>query len=212
MPFLHGGVGHCGSCRCRSSCWPIRSCVLLLPRSSTVEVAAPAPAVHLWAELALELHQAPDPDAVGADVGLDVWRPPPGSGPGRRRAAPRTAPAAPRSADPGPGRARSPPSQAIEHKFERGSGTLRSPTEPLTAGVGRAGAATRRTLGDSSGQQGITNLEVSGSSQHSTWGGKLLDWAFTRQRPQQGGCQMAGRRCPWPDGRSHSEDRVGCIV
>ena len=32
---------------------------------------------------------------------------------------------------------------------------------PLSAWVGRAGAATRRNLGDSKGQQGITNLEVS---------------------------------------------------
>jgi hypothetical protein len=40
--------------------------------SSTVEVAAPAAAVRLGPELALQLHQAPDPGAVGADVGLDV--------------------------------------------------------------------------------------------------------------------------------------------
>jgi hypothetical protein len=32
----------------------------------------------------------------------------------------------------------------------------------LRTWMGRAGAATQRTLGDSSGQQGITNLEVSG--------------------------------------------------
>jgi hypothetical protein len=44
----------------------------LLPHSSTVEVAASAPAVHLWAQLALELCQAPDPGAVGAEVGLDL--------------------------------------------------------------------------------------------------------------------------------------------
>jgi hypothetical protein len=45
---------------------------VLLPRSSTVEVAASAPAVHLWAQLALQLRQAPDPGAVGAEVGLDL--------------------------------------------------------------------------------------------------------------------------------------------
>jgi hypothetical protein len=50
--------------------------------------------------------------------------------------------------------------------------------------VGRAGAATGRNLGDNRGQQGITNLEVSGGSQRLAWGAKLLDWAFTRQRPQ----------------------------
>jgi hypothetical protein len=55
-----------------------------------------------------------------------------------------------------------PTEEPIEHLFEDGSGTLRSPTGPLTARAGRAGAATRRNLGDSKGQQGITNLEVSG--------------------------------------------------
>jgi hypothetical protein len=53
-----------------------------------------------------------------------------GRWPGRRRAAPRTAPAGPRAAGPNPSRARSPPNQRIEHKFENGSGTLRSPTDP----------------------------------------------------------------------------------
>jgi hypothetical protein len=41
------------------------------PDSSTVEVAAAPPAVHLGPELAFQLHQAPDPGAVGAEVGLD---------------------------------------------------------------------------------------------------------------------------------------------
>jgi hypothetical protein len=45
---------------------------VLLPRSSTVEIAASAPAVRLWAQLALQLRQAPDPRAVGAEIGLDV--------------------------------------------------------------------------------------------------------------------------------------------
>jgi hypothetical protein len=30
------------------------------------------PAIRLWPELELQLHQAPDPGAVGAEVGLDV--------------------------------------------------------------------------------------------------------------------------------------------
>ena len=34
-------------------------------------------------------------------------------------------------------------------------------------------------LGDSKGQQETTNLQVSGGSPRSTWGAKLLDWAFT---------------------------------
>ena len=39
---------------------------------STVEVAAPSPAVGLGPELPFKLHQAPDPRAVGAEVGLDL--------------------------------------------------------------------------------------------------------------------------------------------
>jgi hypothetical protein len=40
--------------------------------SSTVEVAAPAPPVGLGPELPLKLHEAPDPGAVGAQVGPDL--------------------------------------------------------------------------------------------------------------------------------------------
>ena len=58
-----------------------------------------------------------------------------------------------------------------------------SPTGPLRAWVGRAGAATRRTLGDSEGHQGTTNIEVSSGLQPFTWAANPLDWAFTRQRP-----------------------------
>jgi hypothetical protein len=39
---------------------------------AAVEVTAPAPAVRLAPELALELHEALDPGAVGAEVGLDL--------------------------------------------------------------------------------------------------------------------------------------------
>jgi hypothetical protein len=39
---------------------------------SAVEVTAPTPAVRLGPELALELHEAPDPGAVGADVRLNL--------------------------------------------------------------------------------------------------------------------------------------------
>jgi hypothetical protein len=53
--------------------------------------------------------------------------------------------------------------------------TLRSPTGLLRARVGRAGAATQRNLGDSKGQQGITNLEVSSPSQYLAWGAKPLE-------------------------------------
>jgi hypothetical protein len=50
--------------------------------------------------------------------------------------------------------------------------------------VGRAGAATRRTLGDSEGQQGTTKIEVSSGLQPFTWAANPLDWAFTQQRSQ----------------------------
>jgi hypothetical protein len=155
-------------------------------RLSAVEVAAPAPAVRLGPELPLELHQAPDPGAVGAEVRLDLGGQLADGGqvdaeqlraPLQRR---RDRPTQLRVV-PGPHAA-----QHIEHKFEEESGTVRSPTGSLRAWVGRAGAATQRTLGDSRGQQGITNLEVSGRSQRLAWGAKLLDWAFTRQRPQVG--------------------------
>jgi hypothetical protein len=40
--------------------------------SSAVTVAASAPAVRFRPELAFQLHEAPDPGAVGAEVRLDV--------------------------------------------------------------------------------------------------------------------------------------------
>jgi hypothetical protein len=140
-----------------------------------VEVPARSRRYASGPELAVELHQAPDLGAVRADVGRDVV--------GRlldggevdaeqlgallqRR---RDRPAQGRVV-PGPHR-----TKGIEHRFESGSGRLRSPTGPLTAWVGRAGAATGRNLGDSR-QQGITNLEVSGRSQRLAWGAKPLDW------------------------------------
>jgi hypothetical protein len=42
------------------------------PGSSAVEVAASPPAVRFWPELAFQLHQAPDPDPVGANIRLDL--------------------------------------------------------------------------------------------------------------------------------------------
>jgi hypothetical protein len=49
---------------------PMLGCMCLLVRSSTVEVAASPPAVRLGPELAFQLHQAPDPGAVNADIRL----------------------------------------------------------------------------------------------------------------------------------------------
>jgi hypothetical protein len=134
---------------------------LLLLRSSTIQVAASVPAVRLRPELALQLHQAPNPGAVGAEVGLDVG----GHlanrcqvdaeqlcAPLQRR---RDRPAHVRVV-PGPHRARlsNTSSRGDQQRCVVRQGQLRD-------WVGRAGAATRRNLGDSSGQQGITNLEVS---------------------------------------------------
>jgi hypothetical protein len=45
---------------------------VLLPRPSTVELAASPPAVHLWPDLAFQLHEAPDPGAIGSEVRLDL--------------------------------------------------------------------------------------------------------------------------------------------
>ena len=96
------------------------------------------------------------------------WSPPLGGRPARRRAAPRTAPAALRSADPALGRAKCPPRQDIERMFEIESGMLLTATgwtsgahrgtgqvESLSAlgmrraahKLGRTGSDPRRTTG-----------------------------------------------------------------
>jgi hypothetical protein len=94
MVFLNVGVGHYGSGAAghpgRADAW----LYVLLPRSSTVEVAAAPPPVGLGPELASQLHEAPDPGAIGGDVRARRWWPPRESLPGRRRAAPRAAPVA----------------------------------------------------------------------------------------------------------------------
>jgi hypothetical protein len=93
------------------------------------------------------------------------------------------------------------PTQAIEHKFESGSATLRSPTGPLIAEVGPRWG---RSSADPGGQQrtaGITSLEVSGGSQRLAWGAKLLDWAFTRQRPHLFGLSDAHVHDRWAGSR-----------
>ena len=101
---------------------------MLLPRSSTVEVAASPPAVGLWAEQAFQLHQAPDSDAVGADVGLDVGgRLIDG---GQVDAEPLRAPLQRRRDRPAQVRvlAKSPPKQVIELTFGIESGVLPTST------------------------------------------------------------------------------------
>jgi hypothetical protein len=59
-----GGAGRPG----RADAW----LHVLRPRSSAVEVPASPPAVRRRSEQAFQLHQAPDPGAVGAEVGLNV--------------------------------------------------------------------------------------------------------------------------------------------
>ena len=72
MAFLNVGVGHCGL---------LELSVILVRPTMAVSATAmsvdgrgsrPAPPVRLGPELALQLHQAPDPGAIGTDVWLDV--------------------------------------------------------------------------------------------------------------------------------------------
>ena len=123
---------------------------------SAVEVATPAPAIGLGPELALQLHEAPDPGAVGADIRLNVGRQLAEGGqvnaeqlraPLQRR---RDRPAQVWVV-PGPHRARI---SNISSGVDRERYVVRR--WAVTACAGRAGAATRRNLGDNRGQQGIT--------------------------------------------------------
>jgi len=128
---------------------------------SPVEVAAPARAVRLRPELPLQLHQAPDLGAVRATIWLDAFSE---FADGGQVDAEQLRASLQRRCDrpaqvrvvPGPHRCRvsNTSSRANRERCVARQG-------PLTAWVGRAGAATGRNLGDSSGQQGITNLEVS---------------------------------------------------
>ena len=65
-------MGHGGSWRCLSSCSGRCLAGGATRRSSTVEVAASPPTVRLGSEQAFQLHQAPDPGAVGTEVGRNV--------------------------------------------------------------------------------------------------------------------------------------------
>jgi hypothetical protein len=112
------------------------------------------------------------------------WRPPHRWWPDRRRAAPRTAPAAPRSAGPGPGRATSPPDQCIEHKFEGESATLLSPTGAAQRLGEPPATAAQRNLG---GQQ-WTGGANEPRGQRPVWSDELgresPGSALSRQPPQ----------------------------
>src|SRR4029450_2435428 len=131
-------------------------------------------------------------------------RPPRGWGPGRRRAAPRIAPAAPRSASPGPGRARSPPAQRIEHKFETESRTLRSPTGTAPRRGWAVGARNSTDPGDSKGQHETTHIEINSGSSHS-FRQETPGPGFTRYRPQYPGSD-SGAPQPGADGVGWSDD------
>lgn len=69
VEFLDVGTSHGGSWR-RQSSWSSRCLAgCATGRSSTVEVAAAPPAVRVGSEPAFQLHQAPNPGAVGAEIG-----------------------------------------------------------------------------------------------------------------------------------------------
>ena len=121
---------------------------------SPVEVAAPARAVRLRPELPLQLHQAPDLGAVRATIWLDAFSEFADGGQVdaeqlRASLQRRCYRPAQIRVVPGPHRSRvsNTSSRANRERCVARQG-------PLTAWVGRAGAATGRNLGDSSGQQG----------------------------------------------------------
>jgi hypothetical protein len=68
----HSLVVVCSSASADRTVTTVMLLYVLLPLSSTVEVASSPLTVCLGPELAFQLHQAPDPRAVGAEVGLDV--------------------------------------------------------------------------------------------------------------------------------------------
>jgi hypothetical protein len=113
------------------------------------------------------------------------WRPPPGSSPSRHPAAPAPAPAAPRSAGPNLGRARSPPDQNIEHKYEAGRERSVVRQGRSESGWAALGSQLSRTRGTTEDSRGLTNLEVSGRAERSTWTKKvtLADGLLSRLLP-----------------------------
>ena len=153
-----------------------RSCCLWVggPNSSAVEVAASPPAVRLGPELSLKLHEAQDPGAVGAEVGLDVGGRLTDGGqvdaeqlgaPLQRR---RDRPAQVQVV-PGPHRTNI---SNTSSRVDRERCVVRRAAQSLG---GPRWGATQRNLGDSRGQQGLTNLEVSGRPKRLTWPAKLLE-------------------------------------
>jgi len=124
-------------------------------------------------------------------------RPAHGCWPGRRRAAPRTAPAAPRSAGPSPGRARSPRDQVSNtiSRVERERYVVRrGRTQPEWAALGPQLGGTWGTAEDSRGQRIERSAAV---SQRLTCAVKPLDWAFTRHRSAEAGCPPCPQGHPW---------------
>jgi len=107
------------------------------------------------------------------------WRPPRGRLSGRCQAAPRTAPAAPRSAGPGSGRARPPPRQTSEQTFEdRGQGGARLPVSMrgrfrLT---GRRASCVPYGAGSGDSWQSFTVTRVTLTCAHSSIGERQHEW------------------------------------
>jgi hypothetical protein len=152
MVLVDVGVGRCGSWSCRSSwsgrCLAVCATAAFVDGRGSRRAAGRTPPA--GAGVPAASGSRPWCRRRGGTVG--PWRPARGWWPGRRRAAPRTGRAVPRSAGPRSGRARSPPDHCIEHMFGSESGTLHSPPGPRTAWVGRRwgrnSAAPPRTSGD----------------------------------------------------------------
>jgi hypothetical protein len=121
------------------------------------------------------------------------WRPPQRWWPGRRRAAPRTAAAVPRSAGPGLGRAKSPPEQAIELMFEIPSAMLRTATGRI---VGHIGGTEHRSARVNSGQSRQARILVDGRLRRCAAGPEPACFALLRQRFGPVQTDVTGRRLP----------------
>jgi hypothetical protein len=141
---------------------------------SAIEVTAPAPAVRLGPELPLQLHQAPDPGAIGAEVRLDVGGQPADGGqvdaeqlraPLQRR---RDRPAQVRVV-PGPHRIRL--SNTSSRVDQQRCVVRQGRSAPGWAALGPQFSGTW----DNRGQQETANAEVSGRSERLTWAAKPLE-------------------------------------
>jgi hypothetical protein len=143
------------------------------------------------------------------------WRPPDRWWPGRRRAAPRTAPAALQSAGPGLGRAKSPPEQAIEHVFGIPSAMLPTATGRI---VGHIGGTDHRSAQVNSGQSRQARILVDGRLRRCAAGPEPACFALLRQRFDPGQVALLRSRSsqphnpsPHPQGRPRQRTPVSVM-